>query len=138
MLTNEKARKLIWDAKEAMKNAYTPYGEFPVGAAVLCRDGFVARGCNIENVSFGLTICAERVAVLAAAASGWVRPTKPIRAIAVVAEKQDFIVPCGACLQVIAEFADKETVVITTNSHGFIKQQLLSELLPQVFVLKGS
>ncbi len=88
-----------WDVRE---QAYAPYSGFHVGAALLGSDGVIYRGCNVENLSFGLTICAERSALLAAVAAG----CRSFRALVVVADTREPISPCGACRQVMAEFGD--------------------------------
>ena len=104
-VNNEKLKELFEKAKEVSKNSYSPYSEFPVGAAILVDDDLVFCGTNVENRSYGLTNCAERSAVFSAVSSGY----KKIYAIAIVAPKADYPVgPCGACRQVLTEFADKE------------------------------
>lgn len=119
---------LLERAEEAKKNAYAPYSGFKVGAAVLCSSGKVYSGCNIENASLGLTICAERTAIFSAIASG----ESEIRAIAVVTEHPKLTLPCGACLQVIKEFANENIPVIVSNQ----KQKrcfTIKSLLPYPF-----
>ena len=113
-------------AVAAMERAYAPYSKFPVGAAALTEDGRIVSGCNVENVSLGLTICAERSAVAAAVANG----EKDFVAIAVVAESAEPAVPCGACRQVLAEF-NPELKVIASTSSGKIQELVLSDLLPR-------
>src|SRR5438067_8304073 len=93
--------ELIKLAKKARAMAYAPYSKFAVGAAVLTQSGQVFSGCNIENISFGLTICAERAAVCAAVASGF----RDFSQIVIVADTKEPISPCGACRQVLAEFS---------------------------------
>lgn len=105
--------ELVRAAGKAREKAYVPYLKFPVGAALLCEDGQVFTGCNVENLSFGLTICAERNAVAAAVGAG---VQKFIR-IAVVAGSADPVSPCGACRQVLAEF-DPELPLISRNLQG--------------------
>ncbi len=102
-------RSLIDAAIEARLAAYAPYSNFQVGAALLCQSGEIFTGCNVENLSFGLTICAERSAIFAAVAAG----QQKFRAIAVVADSEKAISPCGACRQVMCEFGDFP--VILTN-----------------------
>lgn len=106
-------QQLIKEAIEARKQAYTPYSHFPVGAAVLA-GGKIYRGCNIENASFGLTNCAERTALFKAISDG----ERTIEAIAIVADTDGPVSPCGACRQVLAEFCDKNTKIYLTNLHG--------------------
>ena len=124
------ATSLLAQARAALHNAYVPYSRFPVGAALLTADGAIFTGCNIENASYGLTVCAERVAIFTAAAAGY----REVAAIAVVAENIDEVTPCGACRQVLAEFAPKtaELVVILERDR---QPQLttLGELLPRSF-----
>ena len=98
---------LIRVASEARRHAYAPYSLFSVGAAVLAASGAVFTGANVENASYGLTICAERAAVFAAASAG----ERRIRAVAIVAEARDPVPPCGACRQVLVEFGPEVLVV---------------------------
>src|SRR5271170_2476737 len=100
--------RLLKQARVAMKNAYAPYSNFQVGAAVLLDDGRVFTGCNVENASYGLTICAERNAVFAAVAGSARKPE--ILAVAVVNHRGVPCSPCGACRQVLAEFGPRATV----------------------------
>jgi len=100
--------KLIELAKKAQKNAYCPYSRYPVGAAVMGMSGKIYTGCNVENASFGLSICAERAAIFKAVSMG----EKKIKDICVVAKSAT---PCGACRQVILEFADKDSNVICVD-----------------------
>lgn len=125
-------QKLIQEAIEARKQAYTPYSHFPVGAAVLTSDNHVYRGCNIENASFGLTNCAERTAIFKAVSEG----EKEIKAIAIVADTKGPVSPCGACRQVMAEFCNEETKVYLTNLDGDIQETSISGLLPGFFTSK--
>lgn len=113
--------ELAWEAR---RNAYAPYSNFAVGAAVLAADGRVFAGCNVENLSFGLTICAERVAIASAVAAGVTR----FQMVAVVADTQVPISPCGACRQVMAEFQIPR--VVLANRSGFLEFRL-EELLPR-------
>ena len=103
--------ELMEKAIQASANAYVPYSKFPVGACVLTENDKIYSGCNFENSSFGLTICAERNAIGSAIADG----ERKIRAIAVYSPKMDKCTPCGACRQVISEFADENTDVIFEN-----------------------
>lgn len=105
---------LIKEAKKVRKNAYTPYSKFKVGAAVVCSSGKIYTGCNVENASFGLTICAERNAIASAVASG----EKKITAIAIVADTDILTPPCGACRQVIYEFGKTATVLLANLKRG--------------------
>jgi cytidine deaminase len=118
--------QLIRIATEARARAHAPYSNFAVGAALLTRSGRVFRGCNIENVSFRLTMCAEQAAVSAAIAEG----EKDFVEIAVVADSKEPIVPCGACRQVLAEFSP-EMKIVMANLDGLSQTVALSELLPR-------
>lgn len=119
-------------AVQAAKQAYCPYSKFHVGASVLCENGNAFEGCNIENASYGLTVCAERTALFAAVASGH----KPI-ALAVACPDLDgsapdqYKMPCGACRQVMAEFLNDDALIVVVGVRHF----LLSELLPKPFKL---
>jgi len=115
---------LVGAAWRAREMAYAPYSEFQVGAALLADDGRVFLGCNVENISFGLTNCAERVAIGAAVAAG----ARKFRAVAVVADSLVPISPCGACRQVLAEFG--VPLVILAN-HTEQVEFSLEELLPR-------
>jgi cytidine deaminase len=129
MLDNSLQKKLISEAGKARELAYADYsGNFKVGAAALTEEGEIFTGCNIENASFGATICAERVAVFKAVASGH----RSIRAVAVIADTPDPISPCGICRQVIAEFgADAE--ILMANTAGDTRVSGMQELLPAAF-----
>ena len=116
---------LIEEAECARGRAYAPYSKFSVGAALLTRAGDVFRGCNVENISFGLTICAERAAVAAAVADG----QREFECIAIVADSGQPVVPCGACRQVLAEFAPALRV-LSSNLQGQTSDRSLAELLP--------
>ena len=117
---------LIETASQARSKAYAPYSKFAVGAALQCRSGTVFAGSNIENISFGLSICAERVATGTAVAAG----EREFAAIAVVADTTEPIVPCGACRQFLAEFAP-DLIIVSTTLAGRRKIEKLSCLLPE-------
>ena len=117
---------LVQAAIEARRNAHAPYSNFPVGAAIECSDGTVFTGCNVENLSFGLTMCAERVAVGAAVAAGH----RDFLYVAVVAETNVPISPCGACRQVLAEF-HPSLQILSANLKGQIEEFSLTDLLPR-------
>ncbi len=120
-----KAKVLIDAAIEARKHSYSPYSRFAVGAALLTESGEIFQGCNVENVSFGLTICAERTATTSAILNGHRR----FLALAIVADSMVPIVPCGACRQFLAEFSPEKTVY-SRGKGGDQKEWLLSLLLP--------
>lgn len=117
---------LLKEASLARQQAYAPYSRFAVGAALLTRSGRIFTGCNVENISFGLTICAERAAVFAAVASG----ERQFIRIVVVADSKTPVSPCGACRQVLAEFAP-ELEIISGDLAGGTYRAALSELLPR-------
>ena len=121
--------KLFEAALTAQRRAYAPYSKFPVGAAVLTDDGRIFAGANVENSSYGLTVCAERNAIGRAVAEGATR----VRAVAVVANTKKACPPCGMCRQVIAEFADPEAPVRSRTPGGDEARYTLAELLPHAF-----
>ncbi len=120
--------ELIGRAIEARLRAHAPYSDFQVGAAVLCSDGEVYTGCNVENASYGLTNCAERVALQTAVAAG----ARQFLALAVVADTQDPVSPCGACRQVMMELAPDATVLLG-NLGGEVTKTTAKKLLPGSF-----
>jgi cytidine deaminase len=128
----DRKTELLAAARKARKNAYAPHSNFPVGAAVLGADGRIFSGCNVENSSFGLTICAERNAIFAMVAAG----VREIREILVIGDTEDILPPCGACRQVIAEFASPQVVVHMCSRSGGGRDATVGELLPFIFHLK--
>ena len=120
-------------AKEAMKNSYAPYSEYNVGAVLLCKNGNVYKGCNIENASYSLTNCAERTALFSAIANC----ENEFEAICIIGGKNgeitDFAMPCGACRQALAEFCSAEFKVYVGINENNIKEYKLNELLPYSF-----
>lgn len=122
--------ELIKTAREAQKNAYSPYSKFKVGAVLLTKENKVFSGVNVENASFGLTVCAERIAVFKAVSEG----EREFAALVIVGSGEDYIYPCGACLQVIAEFSP-EIKIIAANEKDEYQEFTLRELLPQFFCL---
>lgn len=122
---------LIQAAQEAMNQAYTPYSKFNVGAAILSEDGRIFTGCNIENASYGLTNCAERTAIFKAVSEG----VREFKAMAVVGNTDMPISPCGACRQVLSEFANPNMLVFLANTKGDSKDFTVEELLPYSFSL---
>ncbi len=126
--------ELVAAAVSARKQAYAPYSHYPVGAAVMMSDGKLFTGCNVENASYGLTICAERVAVFRAIAEG---SSPVVTAVAVATE--DGGSPCGACRQVLAEFVPKTgapvPILLVDRNGNIVCETTLADLLPQAFNL---
>jgi cytidine deaminase len=126
-MNNEIMEVLIKKAWCVRENAYAPYSSFKVGAALLCCSGEIFTGCNVENASFGATLCAERNAITSAVATGQTL----FEAIAIAAE-DEHIVPCGICLQVLSEFSQDITVICCGKNDA--QQFKLNELLPLSFI----
>ncbi|MBQ3113793.1 MAG: cytidine deaminase [Phascolarctobacterium sp.] len=122
-------QELLNAALSARERAYAPYSKFLVGAAVLAKSGKIYTGCNIENASYGLTVCAERNALFSAVGAG----EREFTALCVVGDTEAPISPCGACRQVMAEF--KVSRIILANLRGDVKEYTLEELLPYGFSL---
>ena len=126
-------RELVLKAIDAMKNSYSPYSDFKVGAALLTENGKVYTGCNIENVAFGPSICAERVAFFKAISEG----EKNFSKIAVVGGKDGIISsstpPCGVCRQVMREFCDDNFEILIVRENENYEKVLLKDLLPNSF-----
>lgn len=120
--------KLAWEVK---RKAHAPYSRFRIGAVLLGKSGKTYPGCNVENASYGLTICAERNALALAVAQG----EKAFQKLILVAEAEEPILPCGACCQVLAEFAP-DLEVLSANRKGRLACTTLSELLPKAFRLR--
>ena len=122
-------QELVQKAMEMQKFSYVPYSHFPVGAALLCEDGRVFTGCNVENAAYGSTICAERTALLKAVSegcrTGWT-------AIAIAGTGSDYCWPCGACRQMLYEFAPNLRVLAVRGDGSFAESKL-SQLLPNGF-----
>jgi len=122
--------KQLFDvANKAMENAYAPYSHYTVGAAILCDDGKVYSGVNVENASYGLTNCAERTAIFKAVSEG----AKHVLAIAIVNGTTEMSKPCGACRQVMSEFMGPDDLVFLTNSQNDYKEFSFKEILPLAF-----
>lgn len=121
-------KKLVEMAYEAMENAYVPYSNFNVGAALLTKSGKVYTGCNVECASYGATNCAERTAIFKAVSEG----EKEFAAIAIVSRTKDITYPCGICRQVISEFADGDLDIILAKDVEY-KVFKLSEMMPFAF-----
>ncbi|HHW30549.1 MAG TPA: cytidine deaminase [Clostridiaceae bacterium] len=124
-----KNEDLVRKAIEAKDLAYAPYSKFKVGAALLTEDNTLYTGVNIENISFGATVCAERTAIFKAVSEG----KKKIAKIAIASDDEGFIYPCGICRQVILEFGTPETEIICSNAKGEKEIYKLKELLPKAF-----
>lgn len=129
-LTAKEADELIAQARKYRERAYAPYSKFPVGAALLCHNGRVFGGCNVENASYGLTICAERNAMAAAIAEG----ERSFRAIAIVTANEVMPSPCGACRQFMVEFNPAMHVSLE-NGRGDRRFYQAKDLLPEFFTL---
>jgi cytidine deaminase len=127
-LKNNNWNILIKKAMDARKNAYAPYSKFSVGAALLEKEGSIYQGCNIENSTYGLTVCAESVALFKAVSEG----KRALKAIAIVADTPEPVFPCGACRQILAEF-NPDITIIMTNLVNKKRIMRLSELLPKPF-----
>jgi len=125
-----KPEELVRLALEARERAYAPYSEHAVGCAVLTPGGEVFVGCNVENASYGLTVCAERVALFAAITAG----ERQVAALAVASGPGAAM--CGACRQVLAEFADAGTRIYLADAEGSYRERGLADLLPEAFVLR--
>lgn len=119
---------LILEAKKAMNNAYSPYSQFKVGAAIATKTGQIFTGCNVENASYGATICAERCAAVKSISEG----CKDFVKIAIVSSSGDFTYPCGICRQFLSEF-NENLIVILSNNKGETKEIALKNLLPEAF-----
>lgn len=131
MVIEELHIRLLDKAREAMTNAYVPYSQFRVGAALLHESGDIYVGCNIENAAYGPTNCAERTAMFSAIAQGAKPGSFP--AIAVIGHTLDPIAPCGVCRQVLVELCSPETKVIMGNTTGDYHIMTVAELLPGAF-----
>ena len=128
----DRKKELLAAARKARRRAYAPYSGFHVGSAVLGGDGRIYSGCNVENASFGLTCCAERNAVFSMVTAG----VREIREVLVIGDTKDSLPPCGACRQVIAEFAPPEAVVHMCDREGRSRDITVAELVPFLFRFK--
>nr|WP_083935125.1 cytidine deaminase [Bacillus sp. 1NLA3E] len=122
-------KQLIEEAKVAREKAYVPYSKFKVGAALLTVDGKVYHGCNIENAAYSMTNCAERTALFKAVSDG----DTEFAMLAVIADTEGPVSPCGACRQVISEFCSKDMLVVLSNLKGDIRETSVGDLLPGAF-----
>ncbi len=123
--------QLLNAAKAAKDRAYAPYSHFHVGAAIRTSSGKIFSGCNVENTSYGLTNCAERTAIFKMVSEG----EQQIAEILVIGDTPEFLPPCGACRQVIAEFSSQETPVYMCNQQGTWQKTTVGELIPFAFFL---
>lgn len=134
-LTQDKVLELVQKAEQAARNAYAPYSGFKVGAALLCLDGEIFTGCNVESASYSLTVCAERTALVKAVSHA----KRRFCAVAVTAfsdsGEQVAALPCGACRQMLSEFAEEGFEVVLCGGKEGIKRVKLSRLFPMPFTL---
>lgn len=130
-LQDEQINALVADAKNIKTKAYVPYSHFPVGAAILYKNGDVITGVNVENVSFGATNCAERTALFTGVTKGYGK--EDVVAIAVSANMEGYITPCSICRQVMVELCDADTPVFLTNGKDEVKRVTIDELVPYAF-----
>ena len=130
MMTDQ---ELVELAFAMLERSYVPYSHFPVGAALECADGTIFTGCNVENAAFGSTICAERTALVKAVSEGH---RDDFTRLAVVGNSTEPCWPCGACRQMLYEFAPDLTVLVARKDHSFVKLTL-GELMPHGFGPKG-
>lgn len=120
---------LLEEAKKIRESAYVPYSKFPVGAALITKSGNLYTGCNIENAAFPVTCCAERVAIFKAVADG----ETEFEEMAVVADTQRPVPPCGSCRQVMSEFFDQDMQIHLSNLDKDVKSIAMKDLLPFSF-----
>lgn len=125
------SEELVKEALEARKLSYSPYSHFAVGAALLCKDGSVFRGTNVENASYPLCMCAERNALYNAYMHGYTK--KDFTELALIADTDEPCAPCGACRQVISELFPKNAKIVMANLKGEVKEATIEELLPFAF-----
>ncbi|EMI9090166.1 MULTISPECIES: cytidine deaminase [Bacillus] len=125
-------KKYIEEANKMLSKAYIPYSKFPVGAALVTKEGKIYTGCNIENASYGLCNCAERTAIFKAVSEG----ERDFSYLVITGETDGPISPCGACRQVIAEFCEPKMPVLLTNVKGDEKEVTVEQLLPGAFSIE--
>jgi cytidine deaminase len=128
MENNEKELRLVEAAKDVRERAYAPFSNFKVGASVETKDGKIYTGCNVESASFGLTVCAERVAIWKAVSEGQMK----FKQVAVVVDTEELTPPCGVCRQIIWEFCGDVPVTLA-NLHGQSETVQMRDLLPRAF-----
>lgn len=122
-------KELLQIAMKAKENSYSPYSRFRVGAALLCQNGKVYSGTNVENASFGGTVCAERIAIFKAISEG----EREFDRIAISVDSENLGYPCGLCLQVMTEFCDDNFKIVVSNRQGEYKELKLKDALPNAF-----
>ncbi len=127
---NQTLKAMIESAYHVQKNAYAPYSKFHIGASILDANETIYNGCNVENSSYGGTVCAERVAIWKGVSDNM---KLPLQAVVVVSSEKDKWPPCGLCRQVMAEFCAPNTVVFFGNNRKEFKKMLFKELLPEAF-----
>ena len=123
---------LIKEAILARENAYCPYSDFKVGAAALFEDGKIYTGCNIENASYGATMCAERTAIFSGVSKG----NKKLKALALIGDINGYTYPCGMCRQVISEFVQDDIMIYIVKNEKDYLEKTFSELMPGAFTKK--
>lgn len=131
-VTNEQKTALIQQAKTAYVRAYAPYSKFHVGAAALTKNQNIVSGCNVENASYGLTVCAERNCIAQAVING----EQQFQTLVIYTEQEKLTPPCGACRQVIVEFFEPEAIIMAVNHLEQSKSWKVNELLPSAFTPK--
>jgi cytidine deaminase len=131
-VTNEQKTTLIQQAKKAYERAYAPYSKFHVGAAALTTHQNIVSGCNVENASYGLTVCAERNCISQAIING----EQHFKTLVIYTEQEKLTPPCGACRQVIVEFFEPEAIIMAVNHLDQSKTWTVDELLPSAFTPK--
>jgi len=132
MKENHSIQELVNYAKAAFNKAYAPYSQFKVGAAAYTASGDLVQGCNVENASYGLTVCAERNCIAQAVVAGHTR----FKHLVVYTEQEKLTPPCGACRQVIAEFFDADAKITAVNHLGKEKSWSVNSILPDAFTPK--
>ena len=130
---NDQTKLMINKAYQALNNAYAPYSNYKVGCCLVTKDDEVFAGTNVENSSYGLTICAEISAIAHMVAAG----KRQIKSLVIIAGDNEICPPCGACRQCIHEFSTSETLVHLCNKDTILKTMTINDLLPMAFNLKG-
>lgn len=132
MISEEQFCQLSQQAKAAFNKAYAPYSNFHVGAAALTQDNNIVSGCNVENASYGLTVCAERNCIAQAVIQG----EQSFKTLVIYTEEEKLTPPCGACRQVIVEFFEPQAIIMAVNHLDNSKAWTVEELLPNAFTPK--